>query len=63
MRLASEGIRQRGDFVGGDRVLTAAAGIAGHDDLAKAALLEFELAQPNISLAWLVTPYADPIRR
>jgi len=48
MRLASEGIRQRGDFVGGHRVLTAAAGMAGRDDLARAALLELERAQPNI---------------
>ena len=29
MRLAREGIRQRGDFVGAHRVLTAAAGMAG----------------------------------
>jgi TolB-like protein len=55
IRLASEGIRQRGDFVGGHRVLTAAAGMAGRDDLAKAALLELERAQPNISLAWLIS--------
>jgi TolB-like protein len=55
MRLASEGIRQRGDFVGGHRVLTAAAGMAGRDDLAKAALLELERAQPNISLGWLAS--------
>jgi TolB-like protein len=55
MRLASESIRQRGDFVGGHRVLTAAAGMAGHDDLAKAALIELERAQPNISIAWLVS--------
>ncbi len=55
IRLASESIRQRGDFVGGHRVLTAAAGMAGHDDLAKAALIELERAQPNISIAWLVS--------
>ena len=55
IRLASESIRQRGDFVGGHRVLTAAAGMAGHDDLAKAALLELGRAQPNISIAWLVS--------
>ena len=55
IRLATEGIRQRGDFVGGHRVLTAAAGMAGRDDLAKAALLELERAQPNISLGWLAS--------
>src|SRR5580704_7253271 len=55
IRLATEGIRQRGDFVGGHRVLTAAAGMAGRDDLAKAALRELERAQPNISLGWLAS--------
>ncbi|MGA7012052.1 MAG: winged helix-turn-helix domain-containing tetratricopeptide repeat protein, partial [Pseudolabrys sp.] len=34
MRLAREAIRQRGDFVGGHRVLTAAAGMAGQVDAA-----------------------------
>jgi len=53
MRLAREGIRQRGDFVGAHRVLTAAAGMAGRTDVAKAALQELRRAQPNISLAWI----------
>jgi ribose 1,5-bisphosphokinase PhnN len=53
MRLARESIRQRGDFVGGHRVLTAAAGMAGQADAAAAALQELRRAQPNISLAWL----------
>ena len=53
MRLAREGIRQRGDFVGAHRVLTAAAGMAGQADVAKAALQELRRAQPNISLAWI----------
>ncbi|HEY6858773.1 MAG TPA: winged helix-turn-helix domain-containing tetratricopeptide repeat protein [Pseudolabrys sp.] len=53
MRLAREAIRQRVDFVGGHRVLTAAAGMAGQEDAAKAALLELRRAQPNISLDWL----------
>jgi TolB-like protein/cytochrome c-type biogenesis protein CcmH/NrfG len=53
IRLAREGIRQRGDFVGAHRVLTAAAGMAGHDDVAKAALQALRRAQPNISLAWI----------
>ena len=53
IRLAREGIRQRGDFVGAHRVLTAAAGMAGHGDLAKVALQELCRAQPNICLAWI----------
>ena len=53
MRLAREAIRQRGDFVGAHRVLTAAAGMAGEGDVAKAALQELRRAQPNISLAWI----------
>jgi hypothetical protein len=53
MRLAREAIRQRGDFVGAHRVLTAAAGMAGHTEAATAALQELRRAQPNISLAWI----------
>ena len=53
MRLAREAIRQRNDFVGGHRVLTAAAGMAGLDEVANAALQELRRAQPNISIAWL----------
>jgi TolB-like protein len=53
MRLSREGIRQRGDFVGAHRVLTAAAGMAGQDAVAKAALQELRRAQPNISLGWI----------
>jgi TolB-like protein len=53
MRLARDGLRQRGDFVGAHRVMTAAAGMAGQDDVAAAALQELRRAQPNISLAWI----------
>jgi len=53
IRLAREGIRQRADFVGAHRVLTAAAGMAGQTDVAKAALQELRRAQPNISLSWI----------
>jgi TolB-like protein len=53
MRLAREGIRQRGDFVGAYRVLTAAAAMAGQEDVAKVALQELRRVQPNISLAWI----------
>ena len=53
MRLCREAIRQRSDFVGAHRVLTAAAGMAGQDDVAKVALQELRRAQPNISLTWI----------
>jgi TolB-like protein/Tfp pilus assembly protein PilF len=53
MRQARVAIRLRGDFVGAHRVLTAAAGMAGQSDTAKAALQELRRAQPNISLAWI----------
>jgi len=53
MRLSREGIRQRSDFVGAHRVLTAAAGMAGQPEVGTAALQELRRAQPNISLAWI----------
>jgi TolB-like protein len=55
MRLSREGIRQRGDFVGAHRVLTAAAAMAEQDDVAKSALQELRRAQPNISLGWIAS--------
>lgn len=53
IKFARESIRQRGDFVGAHRVLTAAAGMAGDDELAAQALQELRRTQPNISLAWI----------
>ena len=53
MRLGREAIRQRSDFVGAHRVLTAAASMAGKTEIATAALQELRRAQPNISLAWI----------
>ena len=53
IRLAREALRQRFDFVGAHRVLTAAAGMAGRAEIATAALQELRRAQPNISLAWI----------
>jgi tetratricopeptide (TPR) repeat protein len=53
LRLSREAIRRRGDFVGAHRVLTAAAAMAGKQDIARTALLELRRAQPNISLAWI----------
>jgi TolB-like protein len=55
MRLSREGIRQRGDFVGAHRVLTAAAGMAGQPEVGGAALQELRRAQPNISLDWIAS--------
>jgi len=48
-------LRQRGDFVGAHRVLTAAAGMQGVPELASAALDALRRAQPNISLAWVAS--------
>jgi TolB-like protein/cytochrome c-type biogenesis protein CcmH/NrfG len=53
IRLSREAIRQRSDFVGAHRVLTAAAGMTGQTDIASVALRELRRAQPNISLAWI----------
>jgi len=53
IRLSREALRQRHDFVGAHRVLTAAAGMAGQADLAQQALLGLRRAQPNVSLAWI----------
>jgi TolB-like protein/cytochrome c-type biogenesis protein CcmH/NrfG len=61
MRLSREAIRQRSDFVGAHRVLTAAAGMAGQAEIARAALQELRRSQPNISLAWIATHM--PIKR
>jgi hypothetical protein len=55
MRLAREAARLRSDFVGAHRVLTAAAGMAGHIDVARAALKDLRRAQPNISRAWIAS--------
>src|SRR5258706_5999760 len=53
IRLAQEALRQRGDFVGGHRVLTAAAGMAGQYEVARVALQELRRAQPNVTLSWI----------
>jgi TolB-like protein/Tfp pilus assembly protein PilF len=65
IRLAQQALRQRGDFVGGHRVLTAAAGMAGYGELAKTALQQLRRAQPDISLAWIANelPMKQPADR
>jgi TolB-like protein/Tfp pilus assembly protein PilF len=55
IKFAREGLRQRGDFVGAHRVLTAAAAMSGQTDVAQHALKELRRVQPNISVAWLAT--------
>ena len=55
IRLSREALRQRTDFVGAHRVLTASLGMAGGADAAKAALDGLRRAQPNITLAWLAS--------
>jgi tetratricopeptide (TPR) repeat protein len=53
IRMAKESLRQRSDFVGAHRVLTAAAGMAGDAALAASALEGLRRTQPNVSLAWI----------
>ena len=60
---AREALRQRSDFVGAHRVLTAAARHGRPRDVAKAALEALRRAQPNISLAWLASRCRSSTRR
>lgn len=53
IQLARESMRQRADFVGAHRVLTAAAGMSGDAQLAASALHGLHRTQPGLSLAWL----------
>jgi TolB-like protein/tetratricopeptide (TPR) repeat protein len=53
IQLAREGIRLRGDYAGAHRVLTAAAAMAGYDQIARDALRDLRRSQPSISLAWI----------
>ena len=61
IRLSREALRQRGDFVGAHRVLTAAAGMAGQTEVAKLALQDLRRTQPNVTLAWIAKemPWRD----
>jgi TolB-like protein/cytochrome c-type biogenesis protein CcmH/NrfG len=52
-RLSREALRQRTDFVGAHRVLTASLGMAGGADAARSALQELRRAQPDLTLAWI----------
>ena len=61
VQMARESMRQRADFVGAHRVLTAAAGMLGDPQLAASALRGLQRTQPGISLAWLTREL--PMRR
>ncbi len=65
IRLSREALRQRPDFVGAHRVLTASLGMSGFTQAAAAALEGLRNVQPNISLAWLSTemPYEHEVER
>ena len=53
IRLCRESVRQRSDFVGAHRVITAAAGMAGDTDLGKSMVKELRRVHPNVSRAWI----------
>ena len=53
IRLARDSVRERADFAGGHRILTAAAAMAGDSELAAAALRELRRVQPTFSLAFI----------
>jgi len=55
IHFSREALRQRSDFVGAHRVLTASLGMSGQTAAAKVALAALLRAQPNFSLAWLST--------
>ena len=55
IHFSREALRQRSDFVGAHRVLTASLGMSGQKEAAKVALAALLRAQPNFSLAWLST--------
>ena len=63
--LAREGLRLRPDFVGAHRVLTAAAAMADHRELAAKALEALRRVQPNVSLSWLASemPFKHDVER
>ena len=63
--LCRKSIRQRGDFVGGWRVMAAAAGMAGETAIAAEAMQGYRRSLPDITLALAETQLAvkDPGER
>ena len=55
IRHCREALRQRTDFVGAHRVLTASLGMEGGEAAARAALEGVHRTQPNLTLAWLAS--------
>jgi TolB-like protein/cytochrome c-type biogenesis protein CcmH/NrfG len=55
IRLSRESLRLRSDFVGGHRVLTAAAAMSEQRELATASLKALLRVQPGLSLKWLAS--------
>jgi len=53
IRMSREAVRERSDFTGALRVISAAAGMLGNHELAATSLQELRRTQPNISLAWI----------
>jgi hypothetical protein len=53
VRFARQSVRLRADFVGGHRVLTAAAACGGFEEIAAEALKELKRVQPEVSLEWI----------
>jgi len=53
IRLSRESLRERSDFVGAHRVLTASLGMSGQKEAAKVAREALLGVQPDFSLAWL----------
>ena len=53
IRLCREALRERSDFVGAHRVLTASLGMSGEIEAARAARQALLRVQPGFSLAWL----------
>ncbi len=55
IRHCREALRQRTDFVGAHRVLTASLGMQGGVEAARSALEGVHRTQPNLTLAWLAS--------
>jgi DNA-binding winged helix-turn-helix (wHTH) protein/tetratricopeptide (TPR) repeat protein len=60
IQLCRDALRERGDFVGAHRVLTAAAGMTGETDVARAALAECRRAQAEHLARLDRRQHADP---
>ena len=55
IRLSREALRQRSDFVGAHRVLTASLGMSGETERPRPRWRRCAASSPTISLAWLAS--------